>query len=195
MSLKTRWWLALLLTGCTTHSTALVVPPATTPATTSNIRVDPSHEVSTTTSPSPDTDAAPSRSDVLALIDERAQCGRAPERCKFERLGVPKSPYDRELRALMKERLDFGLRTISGEGAFRPTVTSIRLTAPGVAEVRTCVYDALVLYDTETIPGVHIVFNDRAVSIFSTWSMHRHKGRWKWFSEIVTRYAIERDAC
>jgi hypothetical protein len=193
MSHKTRWWLALVLTGCTTQPTALVVAPTHSSVATAVNRVEP--VVSTTTSLSPDPDLAPTRRDVLALIDERVRCGRFPERCNFGRLGVPDSPYDRELRALMKERIDFGLRTIVGKGAFRPTVSSIRMVERGVAEVTTCVYDALVLYDTETIPGVHIVFNDRAISIFSTWSMHWHEGRWKWFSEVVTRYAIERDAC
>lgn len=188
------WWLAFVLTGCATNSTALVVEPTID-------RVDVTTSVATTQTASTippeftEVDAMPSRRDVLALIDERVQCGRSPERCDYERLAVPASPYDRGLRALMKERVDFGLRTIAGKGAFRPTVTSIRLTSPGVAEVVTCVYDALVLYDTRTIPGVHIVFNDRVISIFSTWSMHLHEGRWKWFSEEVTRYAIERDAC
>ena len=199
MSLKTQWWLALMLTSCATHPTALLVASTSTPSSlatpTSINRVDQFHGDSTATSPSPDADTAPTRREVLALLDERVRCGRTPEHCSFETLGVPQSPYDRGLRTLMKERIDFGLRTIAGDGTFRPTVTSIRLTAPGVAEVLTCVYDALVLYDTETIPGVHIVFNDRAISIFSTWSMHLHEGRWKWFSETVTRYAIERDAC
>ena len=193
MSHKARWWLALVLTGCTTQPTALVVAPTHSSVATPVNRVEP--VVSTTTPLAPDPDLAPTRRDVLALIDERVRCGRFPERCNFERLSVPDGPYDRELRALMKERIDFGLRTIVGKGAFRPTVTSIRMVETGVAEVMTCVYDALVLYDTETIPGVHIVFNDRAISIFSTWSMHWHEGRWKWFSEVVTRYAIERDAC
>jgi hypothetical protein len=193
MSHKARWWLALVLTGCTTQPTALIVAPTHSSFATPVNRVE--SDVSTTTSLSPDLVSAPTRRDVLALIDERVVCGRFPEQCNFERLGVPGSPYDRELRALMKERVDFGLRTVVGKGAFRPTVSSIRMMELGVAEVTTCVYDALVLYDTETIPGVHIVFNDRAISIFSTWSMQLHQGRWKWFSEIVTRYAIERDAC
>ena len=201
MSQKALWWLALVLTGCATQPTALVVTPTSTPlrhaetttSTPADLVTNPSESASTSTSL--DLGAAPTNRDVLALIDERVRCGRAPERCNFERLGVPDSPYDRELRALMKERVDFGLRTIAGDGAFRPTVTSIRMTAWGVAEVTTCVYDALVLYDTETIPDAHIVFNDRAISIFSTWSMQVHEGRWKWFSEIVTRYVIERDAC
>ena len=188
------WWLAFVLTSCATNSTTLVAKP-------NMDRVDVTASVATTQTASSilpaitEVDAMRSRRDVLALIDERVQCGRSPERCDYERLAVPASPYDRELRALMKERVDFGLRTIAGKGAFRPTVTSIRLTSPGVAEVLTCVYDALVLYDTRTIPGVHIVFNDRVISIFSTWSMHLQEGRWKWFSEEVTRYAIERDAC
>lgn len=194
MSHIARWWLAFALTGCATNSTALVVTPPVD-------RVDVITSRATTTTPvtaPPEVtavSATPTRRDVLALIEERVQCGRSPERCDYEYLAVPESPYDRELRALMKERVDFGLRTIAGRGVLRPTVTSIRLTSPGVAEVLTCVYDALVLYDTRTIPGVHIVFNDRVISIFSTWSMHLHEGRWKWFSEEVTRYAIERDAC
>ena len=194
MSHIARWWLAFALTGCATNSTALVVTPPVD-------RVDVNVSVATTQTASSilpevtEVGAMPTRRDALALIDERVQCGRFPERCDYERLAVPASPYDRELRALMKERVDFGLRTIAGKGVLRPTVTSIRLTSPDVAEVSTCVYDALVLYDTRTIPGVHIVFNDRVISIFSTWSMHLHEGRWKWFSEEVTRYAIERDAC
>jgi hypothetical protein len=195
MSQKARWWWALVLTGCTTQPTALVIAPANSSETVRIERDDSTVSTSTSTTLAIDSRTAPTRQDVLELIDERVQCGRYPERCDFERLGVPGSPYDRELRALMSERIDFGLRTIAGKGAFRPTVTSIRETAPGVAEVTTCVYDALVVYDTETIPDVHIVFNDRAISIFSTWSMHFHEGRWKWFSETVTRYAIERDAC
>ena len=195
MSQKARWWLALVLTGCTAQPTALVVAP-TNPSDSIRVsRVEPTVGVSSDTSLASESNSAPTRRDVLELIDERVRCGRFPERCHYERLGVPGSPYDRELRALMKERLDFGLRTIAGNGEFRPTVTSIHMMNTGVAEVTTCVYDALVLYDTETIPGVHIVFNDRAISIFSTWSMQLHEGRWKWFSEVVTRYAIERDAC
>jgi hypothetical protein len=61
--------------------------------------------------------------------------------------------------------------------------------------VHTCVFDALVLYDTKTIPGAHIVFDDHAVSIISTWSMRLHEGRWKWYSEDESRYVPLRDAC
>ncbi|MFM8868115.1 MAG: hypothetical protein ACKOFZ_07530 [Ilumatobacteraceae bacterium] len=199
MSHKVRWWLALVLTGCTTNSASLAVTPATSGGVAERYVAEGNRVVATTsatTAPAPPGAASsPTRTDVLALIDERVQCGRSPERCDYERLAVPESPYDRELRALMRERIDFGLRTIAGKGDFHPTVTSIRVTSVGVAEVSTCVYDALVLYDTRTIPGAHIVFNARAISIFSNWSMHLHEGRWKWFSEQVTRYAIERDAC
>ena len=194
MSHKVGWWWVLALTGCTTHSASLVVTPTTV-----RVVAETSRLVVTSRATSVDElregGSTPTRADVLALLDERVQCGRRPERCDYDRLAVPASPYDREVRALMHERIDFGLRTIAGSGAYRPTVTSMRMTGPDVAEVVTCVYDSLVLYDTRTIPGVHIVFNDRAVSIFSTWSMHLHEGRWKWFREEVTRYAIERDAC
>ena len=199
MSHKVGWWLVLVLTGCVTQTAPLAVTPTTSSDVSERNVVEQHRVVATTpptTAPGPTMVASsPTRADVLALIDERVQCGRSPERCDYERLAVPKSPYDRELRALMNERIDFGLRTIAGKGAFRPTVTSIRVTSAGVAEVSTCVYDALVLYDTRTIPGAHIVFNERAISIFSNWSMHLHEGRWKWFSEEVMRYAIERDAC
>jgi hypothetical protein len=138
---------------------------------------------------------SPTTSDVLRLIEIRRRCGRDPKQCAFGDIAVPGSPYDRALRELMRERDELGLRTRAGDGEFRPTVSSIEEHGPREATVHTCVFDALVLYDTKTIPGAHIVFDDHAVSIISTWSMHLHEGRWKWYSEDETRYVPLRDAC
>jgi hypothetical protein len=138
-------------------------------------------------------DGGPTTSNVLALIEIRRRCGRQPERCAFGDIAVSDGPYDRALRALMRERIALGLR--AGDGGFRPTVVSIERHGPREATVQTCIFDALVLYDTKTIPGAHIVFDDHAVSIISTWSMHLHEGRWKWYSENESRYVPLRDAC
>lgn len=137
----------------------------------------------------------PTTSDVLRLIEIRRHCGRQPERCAFGDVAVSDGPYDRALRALMRQRIELGLRTRAGDGGFRPTVVSIERHGPHEATVHTCVFDALVLYDTKTIPGAHIVFDDHAVSIISSWSMHEHEGRWKWYSEDETRFVPLRDTC
>lgn len=139
--------------------------------------------------------AAPTAAIVRQLLETRVSCGRHPDRCAFADVAVPGSPYDMALRTLMRERVEMGLRTVQGDGEYRPIVTSIEPAGVDEAAVTTCVFDALVLYDTKSVPGVHIVFDDHAVSIFSTWSIRLHEGRWKWFSEEVTRYAPNRNAC
>jgi len=137
----------------------------------------------------------PTPREVLGLIEIRRRCGRLPQQCAFGEIAVPDSPYDTALRNLMGERIRLGLRTRAGDGEFRPTVVAIERQNPGEASVHTCIFDALVVYDTKTIPGAHIVFDDLAVSILSTWSIRLHEGRWKWYSEQVTRHVLLRDAC
>jgi hypothetical protein len=195
------WWalvVPLIAASCARDPSPLAVDAAA-PEPEFSTLADSAPVVTASTSLHADNDESalrpPTASDALRLIEIRRRCGRDPKRCSFGDIAVPGSPYDRALRTLMRERIELGLRTRSGDGEFRPTVTSIERRGPRDATVHTCVFDALVLYDTKTIPDAHIVFDDHAVSIISTWSMRLHEGRWKWYSEDESRYVPLRDAC
>jgi hypothetical protein len=148
---------------------------------------------------------APRVTDALSFLDEmraatdrlfrlRMACGRSPRTCVIDALAAPASTYRAALVELMAFRARYGLATVAGHGALEFRVESASRLAGDRAEVHTCATDSLVVFDTTAgTPG--IIFDDRFVSMRTTWTLVFHDGVWKWSDERVTYRQWEAGTC
>lgn len=185
----------LMLAGCARPSTALFdtdTAADSVPAVTAQRA-----PVSASPAPTP-AYAASFLDDMRAATDRlfrlRIACGRSPRTCAIDALAAPASTYRTALVELMAFRARYGLATVAGHGALKYRVESASRLADDRAEVHTCATDSLVVFDTTAgTPG--IIFDDRVVSMRTTWTLVLHNGEWKWSDERVTYHQWEAGAC
>lgn len=110
---------------------------------------------------------------------------------------APDSVYRRYLRALMKTRADAHLATRPGAGRFRFRIDNINLLSSFSAEVHTCIFDSLVVYDTGRSDqvGDDIVFDDDVISGHTAWLVIVHDDKWKWSEATATDTKYGEDIC
>lgn len=186
---------ALLVTSCARPSTALF----DTDIAADSVPAVAAQRAPTSASPPPTTAYATSFLDEMRAATDRLfrlrmACGRSPRTCAIDALAAPASTYRAGLVELMAFRARYGLATVAGYGALEYRVESASRLAEDRAEVHTCATDSLVVFDTTAgTPG--IIFDDRVVSMRTTWTLVLHDGTWKWSDERVTYRQWEAGAC
>jgi hypothetical protein len=128
------------------------------------------------------------------LMLGRIGCGREPRRCVIDDLAVPGSPVH---VALTEE---FGRRTRHGifastQGSHRHRVVDVVMIADDRAEVRTCHADDVVLMLAGADGRPAAIYDESLVSYWSTWTMQRIDGGWRWVDESIDQRFFGEDRC
>ena len=135
--------------------------------------------------------------DFSHIYEQRAQCGRSPERCPINEMTVKGSPLHNSLTEIMNERVVGSLYTRSDAGKLRVRIESVEIIDTNRATVHTCIFDSVVLFDSGQIDGAadDIVFDDSVISAFMVWNVQLSNGLWKWVSSTATQRKIGGDIC
>ena len=189
---------AALNLGTSPAATAPGTVPLTTEAPTTTSA--PSTTSPTAETPLPSTIAASPedqvKADFLAAMAVRRQCSYDPVGCDFASVAVAGSPMDNFLRDLMKQRIDANLRLV-GPDTSTLTVTTVRVVDASTAEVATCIYDPVVMYDVAKPddPSDDIVFDENEYSTRSSWKLTKVDSRWRIADGSVEKKSIGANRC
>ena len=199
---------ATLLAACSdSKGTALNLgtsPASTTSPTTSTAAA----AVTTTAAPASTTTVVPTASstqsseeeqvkaDFLAAMAVRRQCSYDPGACNFGAVAVPDSPMDNFLRDTMTQRVAANLRLV-GTDSSTLSIVSVRIVSDSFAEVSTCIYDPVVMYDVMKVddPTDDIVFDENAYSVRSNWKLTKSDTGWRIREGSVTEQTIGQNRC
>ena len=190
----------VLATSCASPSDELTFTTTTSTLTTSNM------STTTTISPSERVESVVVNNteivnrvvrDFSHIYEQRAQCGRIPERCPINEMTVKGSPLHNSLTEIMNERVVGSLYTRSDAGKLRVRIESVEIIDTNRATVHTCIFDSVVLFDSGQIDGAadDIVFDDSVISAFMVWNVQLNNGTWKWVSSTATQRKIGGDIC
>ena len=135
--------------------------------------------------------------DFGRVYEERAKCGRTPQRCPINKMAVNDSPLFNSLTETMNERIVGNLYTRRDAGKLRVRIESVEIIDTNRATVHTCIFDSVVLFDSGQIDGAadDIVFDDSVISAFMVWNVQLNNGTWKWVSSTATQRKIGGDIC
>jgi len=190
----------VLATSCATPSDELTftttVSTLSGPVTSTSTTIAASERIESVVASNTDTVNQVVR-DFGRIYEERAQCGRTPERCPINKMAVNGSPLFNSLTEIMNERIVGNLYTRRDAGKLRVRIESVEIIDTNRATVHTCIFDSVVLFDSGQIDGAadDIVFDDSVISAFMVWSVQLDHGTWKWVSSTATQRKIGGDIC
>lgn len=138
------------------------------------------------------------RSDVRAafewLVLGRIQCGRRPRECVVDDLAAPGSPVHTALTDEFQRRVRHGI-VASTRGSHRYRIGEVMVLSDDRAEVRACHTDDVVLVVGGSDGRPSAVYDESLVSHWSTWTLVKNDGRWRWFDESIEQRAHGEDVC
>lgn len=128
------------------------------------------------------------------LMLGRIGCGRVPRECVIDDLAVPGSPVHVALTDEFERRVRHGIFA-SAQGSHRHRIIEVVMIADDRAEVRTCHADDVVLMLAGSNGRPAAVYDESLVSHWSTWTMQKIDGGWRWVDESVDRRHFGEDRC
>jgi hypothetical protein len=136
------------------------------------------------------------RADFDAMIRRRLACGREPSTCAIEQITVDGSQAETFLTDLMAMRVEAGLAS-RGEGTFRYRVDRVQVLGPTTAELVTCLFDSIVLFDVRDpdVADDDVIFDESQVSAITTWQLALEEGTWQWVTSHVNAETVGQDLC
>lgn len=128
------------------------------------------------------------------LVLGRIQCGRQPRHCVVDDVAVPGSPVHTALTDEFRRRVRHGISATS-RGSHRYRIGEIVVLSGDRAEVRACHTDDVVLVVGGSDGRPSAVYDESLVSHWSTWTLEKNDGTWRWSEESVDQQAHGEDVC
>lgn len=128
------------------------------------------------------------------LMLGRIGCGRVPRQCVIDDLAVAGSPVHLALTEEFDRRIRNGIFA-STQGSHRHRVVDVVMIADDRAEVRTCHADDVVLMLAGSDGRSAAIYDESLVSYWSTWTMQKIDGGWRWVDESIEQRFFGEDRC